>query len=281
MLKLQKKDIIYLRKLTHESISKCKDALIKSKGNVEEAVSLLKNTNFSINQNIDISNNEGIVMGCLNNNKNKGILLKINCLTDFVSRNSIFIDFVNKLKIHALYYDDLQNLLSSCFEDKVSIQDELLHLSNILGEYISLTGFQVLYSDIVYLYNHFGNKLSSLVGVVNNNINQDNLLLYDNICHNLCMQVAAMNPLFLRLEDIPKNFIQGQVDLITSNIINSKVMLERVINSIIQGKMNKIYKKIVLMEQIYIKDHSINIKQYINNKNCNIVITGFKRLSIR
>lgn len=282
MLKIDKNSIINLRKLTSVSILKCKAALLKCKGDFNKALYLLNNdinikcNNSFINKMTDSSLNEGLVIGKLNKNNTKGVLLKINCSTDFVSKNNIFLKTFNILLKKALNFNDLKTFLYSYFSDDITIIDHVNYISNILKEPINIGGFEIVQDSYVSLYNHYSNKLAVLVGF-DKITNEKHKIL----CQNISMQVAAMNPIFINKQDIPYEFLNKHIFSIKNNIMfKNKNTSSNIINNILEGKISKLYSKIVLLEQNYIKDSKLKIKDYLNMIDEKIKINIFKRLSI-
>ncbi|WP_212113360.1 translation elongation factor Ts [Candidatus Shikimatogenerans silvanidophilus] len=277
MIKIKIEDIIFLRKKTGLSILKCKEYLIKYKGNLEKAFNFFKKKNYLNDYNYNNYNNDnkifknGITLSKTNFNNNTGVILSILCETDFVAKNKQFISLSKEILNDILIYhekNEKNEFINSSIYKK--ILNKIIEKSIFFGEKIKISCFDVIKYPFISYYVHL-NKISCLVGF------SDYIDGIYDIGKNIAMQIAAMNPLFLDEKSVPKKLIKNEIKIIKKNFYKEK---KEKLDNIIKIKLYKFYEKNVLLNQKYIKDEKKTVFDYLKENFKNINIVYFKRFSI-
>lgn len=273
MYKVNINDIIKLREKTGVGIMDCKKALIVMKGNLEKAIEFLRKTskNKTYNQN-DHNITQGLLLSKVNSNNKKGIIIGINCETDFVAKNNLFIKLVYEIAEIALNCHNKNQLLSSSIR-QLSIKEILFEHMTIIGEKLTLNNIEILESYFVATYLHHRNKIASLVGLSSA---PDGVNI---IGKELAMQIVAMNPIALNEEEIPHYILEQEKEIIKEQerrFSKSVDLLEK----IVQGKFKKFICENTLICQKYIKNQKITIQNYLKQFNSYISITEYKRIAL-
>ncbi|CRX37297.1 / tsf / Elongation factor Ts /:172762 Forward [Candidatus Hepatoplasma crinochetorum] len=259
MKKINIEDIKKLREITSAGLMEVKKALDNAQGNFDKAIKWLRENGLAkAAKKADRIAAEGAIF--ILNIKNKIIILELNSETDFVAQNKFFLEFGNKLANYIadsnLKNNELENFKEKIF-DKEKISEKIAFLSAKLGEKINLRRFYVL--DLkdyqIGSYLHVNKKIGVIV--VAKNVDQD--LLKD-----IAMQIAAMNPEYLNLNEIPAAKKEEEYQIAKKDLKNTlenkpKEIQEKIIN----GRVNKILSDIVLEEQSFVKDNSKKIKQLL------------------
>jgi elongation factor Ts len=267
MYKITIKQINELRERTGFGIMDCKKSLILYNGNIEKAIDFIRSRGKKIYYK-KFDNYNGILITKLNKEKNKGVILGITCQTDFVSKNSNFINLVDECSKHSLDCYNKDQLLNTHI-NSLTIKEKLIEQSAILGEKLNLSVFEILEAPFVYSYTHHNNKLASLIGLSKR---------FPELGKNLSMQVAAMDPIALTKEEIPISIITREKEIIKTKICNINSTNNNIINKILNNKLNNFYNEKVLLYQSFIKDNKITVYEYINQ--FDVTITSYKRIKL-
>jgi len=271
MYKVSVNDILKLREKTGFGIMDCKKALIVMKGNFSKAIELLRKTSKNKTYNpSDIETTQGVIISKVNSNNKKGIIIGINCETDFVAKNDLFIKLANAIAEIALNCNNKDNILSYSIRNR-SIKEIIFEYMTIIGEKLTLNIFEKLESYFVAQYVHHGNKIAALVGLSSapNDVHI--------IGKELAMQVVAMNP--IGLKEIPYNILEQEQEILKEQerrFGKSEDLLEK----IVQGKLKKFICENTLICQKYIKNQKITVQDYLKDFNRKISITGYKRIAL-
>lgn len=250
-----------LRNKTNAKIIDCKEALIKSKGNIEEAIDIMKKEG-KINLYKKLKNKaiNGIIL--IKSNKNLEVIIEINCETDFVSKNIIFIKFCEKV-INTIIKKNIYdiNILKNEFKNDI---EKLIYT---FGENIIINRLGVLKDSYMDYYLH-----DKKIGVLVSSYNAPK-----NILKNIAMHIAASNPKYINVKDVPLDVINKekkiQLEILIKNKKN-KIFFER----IIKGKIKKFISNIVLSEQNFIFETSKKVKKVLSEYN--ILIKNFIRFEL-
>ena len=275
MTKITASEVNKLRKQTGAGMMDCKNALVEANGDFELAIDVLRKKGQKVaSKRSDRSASEGVVLSGVSEDKKFGAIVSVNCETDFVAKNEDFVAFTNDVLSIALAYkvktkEDLE-ILSI---DGVSIKDKLLEKTGVIGEKIEIGFYDFLNSDYVAFYIHHGNKLASLVSL---NISNDE---YFQLGRDLCMQVAAMNPMGLSDKDISKEILERELD-IAKESARKEGKPEQMIEKIAMGRLGKFFKENTLLKQAFIKDGKKSIEQHVKEINSDLNILGFKRFGL-
>jgi len=272
-LKITASDVNKLRQSTGAGMMDCKKALEESNGDFEKAVEILRKKGQKVAANrADRESAEGVVIAKVSSDNSYGVIISLNCETDFVAKNQDYIDLANELADHALNYKDLESFLDSDFNN-MKVSEKLLEQTGIIGEKIELGAFKYISAAFVGSYIHAGNKIASLTGLSEN---------FDNaaeVAKNVSMQIAAMNPIALNEDGVSKEVVEKEIE-IAKDQLRQEGKPEEMLENIAKGKMKKFFKENTLINQQYIKDSKQTISDYINSEHKGLDITVFARVSL-
>ncbi len=266
-------DVVKLRKATGAGMMDCKNALTDAEGNFDRAVEIIREKGKLVaSKRADRESSEGVVLAKVSEDKSFGAVLSLNCETDFVAKNENFIALTEKILNHAIAnkcanLDEVRALLM----DGRTIGEQVLEQTGIIGEKIELPFYACIAAANVVPYIHPGNKLATLVGystVIDFQAGRD-----------VAMQVAAMNPVAVDNSDVAPEIVEQEL-----KIAKEKFRLEgkpeNMLDKIAQGALNKFFKDSTLLNQDFVKDNKMTIRQYLNGVNKDVKVTTFIRFTL-
>ncbi|WP_185858354.1 translation elongation factor Ts [Blattabacterium cuenoti] len=260
-----------LRKITGIGIMDCKKALIDSNGNMDQAIcSLRKKGKKIVINHHSFGAKDGGLISSINRDNSCGSIIGISCETDFLSRNFEFLDFLSMLSEKSLLYNTKEDFLSSSYDEDHNVKEVILYKMDIFGEKLDLKIFEKINSPFVMNYTHFNNKIAVIVGF--------SYKISDVIAKNIAMHIAAMNPISIDENKFPNSLIKKEIEIIKHQVEKNKNS-EKIIKQVIQGKLKKFICNNTLINQKFIKNDKITIREYLNTFN-NLKINLFKRISI-
>ena len=275
MAKISANEVNKLRKSTGAGMMDCKKALEESLGNFELAIEILRKKGQKVAANrADRDSSEGVAIARVSSDRTIGIIISLNCETDFVAKNNTYIQLANKLADLALGFSTKENFLSSKFDDKLTVNEKLTEQTGVIGEKIEIGSFKLLKANYVGSYIHAGNKIASIVGL---SYKDDNA---EEVSKNIAMQVAAMNPIALDEHGVSKDILEKEIE-IAKDQLRQQGKPEAMLDNIVKGKIKRFLKDNTLVNQIFIKDNKINVSQYAFSINPKFSVTGFKRISLQ
>jgi elongation factor Ts len=275
MAKISATEVNKLRKSTGAGMMDCKKALEESSGNFELAIEILRKKGQKVAANrANRDSSEGVAIARVSSDKTMGIIISLNCETDFVAKNNTYIQLANKLADLALGYNTKESFLSSKFDDKLTVNEKLTEQTGVIGEKIEIGSFKFLEANYVGSYIHAGNKIASIVGL---SYKDDNA---EKVSKNIAMQVAAMNPIALDEHGVSKDILDKEIE-IAKDQLRQQGKPEAMLDNIVKGKIKRFLKDNTLVNQIFIKDNKINVSQYAFSINPKFSITGFERISLQ
>ena len=275
MAKISAEEVNKLRKSTGAGMMDCKKALEESSGNFELAIEILRKKGQKVAANrADRDSSEGVAIARVSSDRTMGIIISLNCETDFVAKNNTYIQLANKLADLALGFSTKESFLSSKFDDKLTVNEKLTEQTGVIGEKIEIGSFKFLEANYVGSYIHAGNKIASIVGL---SYKDDNA---EKVSKNIAMQVAAMNPIALDEHGVSKDILEKEIE-IAKDQLRQQGKPEAMLDNIVKGKIKRFLKDNTLVNQIFIKDNKINVSQYAFSINPKFSITGFERISLQ
>ncbi len=275
MAKISASEVNKLRKSTGAGMMDCKKALEESSGNFELAIEILRKKGQKVAANrADRDSSEGVAIARVSSDRTMGIIISLNCETDFVAKNNTYIQLANKLADLALGFSTKDSFLSSKFDDKLTVNEKLTEQTGVIGEKIEIGSFKFLEANYVGSYIHAGNKIASIVGL---SYKGDNA---EKVSKNIAMQVAAMNPIALDEHGVSKDILEKEIE-IAKDQLRQQGKPEAMLDNIVKGKIKRFLKDNTLVNQIFIKDNKINVSQYAFSINPKFSITGFQRISLQ
>lgn len=327
MANITAKQVNELRQLTGVGMMDCKKALVECDGDFEKAIDYLRQKGQKMAaKRADRDANEGCVLA--KSNGNYGAVIMVSCETDFVATNADFVAFTNSIIDNAMAQHltakeqvlDMElngRKVSDCITDQIAK----------IGEKIELAHFETLEAEAVYAYIHPGNRMASIISMSKAG--------YDEVGHNIAMQVVAMRPVALDANSVPQEVKDKELavaaektreeligkavdaalkkaginpahvdseDHMASNCAKGWITEEQVeqakkikaevaeqkaatlneaqIQQIANGRLNKFFKENTLVEQEYIMDGKMTVRQFIESTDKALACTGFKRLEL-
>jgi elongation factor Ts len=265
-----------LRKQTGAGMMDCKKALIETNGDADKAIDVLRKKGQKVAaKRADRDSLEGVVLSSISKDSTIGVMLSLNCETDFVAKNESFIALANSILLLAIEHksESIQDIKELSFKSGMTVYDKLIEQTGVIGEKIELNNYSIINAPHVSNYIHNGNKLSTLVGL---SMSTDDS---SQIGQNIAMQIAAMNPLALNESDISKEVIDKEIE-IGKDLAKKEGKPEQMLEKIALGRLKKFFKENTLLNQTYIQDSKKSVKQYLDDCNKDLDVVVFKRTSL-
>ena len=272
-----------LRKSTGAGFKDCSNALKEANGDLEKASEILRVKGIAkASKKMTRDAREGVIV--INGDLNKTSLIEINCETDFVAKNEDFINFAKELsEINNKCSSNLEKLNQSEMKNGKSVKSNLVALIAKIGEKITIGKIKTIADskskNFFYQHTVIKDNVSKLGVIVSIEINEINEKI-SNFGKQLAMHIAASNPISLEPEDIKKEIIEKEEELIAEELKNLGKP-EEIANKISLGKINKFKQDNSLMTQDWVMEPKKKIKDIINEINIpNLKIKEFIRIKI-
>lgn len=278
MMQISAADVQKLRKMTGAGMMDCKKALEEANGDYEKAMEIIrKKGQLVAAKRADREANEGVVLAKVDGTKSFGAMICLNCETDFVAKNQDFISLAEKILSLAIEKkpENLDALKNLPVEGK-TVADLVTEKIGIIGEKMELSYYDKIQAPYVIVYIHPGNKLASVVGF--NKAGSDMQIYKD-----IAMQVAAMNPVAVDKNDVPADKLAKEREIaIDQTKLDPKNAGKpaNIIEKIAEGKLEKFLKENTLLNQEFIKDSKLTVRQYLENSDKDLKVTGFIRFTL-
>lgn len=273
MAKITAAEVNKLRKTTGAGMMDCKNALVEAEGDFEKAIEILRKKGQKVAaKRADRDSSEGAVIAKVNDGQTEGVIVSLNCETDFVAKNESFVELANQLAELALGYDDKEAFMGADLNG-LSVQEKLMEQTGVIGEKIEIGGFEKLRAPFVGSYIHAGNKIATLVGLSEA---VDNAAT---VAKDVAMQAAAMNPVALNEEGVDQQTIDKEIE-IAKDQLRQEGKPEAMLDKIAQGKLKRFFKDNTLVNQDFIKDSKVSVAQYVKSAAPNLEVTGFARVAL-
>jgi len=241
-------DVNKLRKSTGAGIMDCKKALVEANGDFDLAIENLRKKGQKVAaKRADRDSSEGAVIAKVNDANDTGIIISLNCETDFVAKNESFVALANEIATIALSANTKDELLSSDFEN-MTVQEKLIEQTGVIGEKLEIGSFERISSEFVGSYIHAGNKIATIVGLSNS---------FDGaseVAKNVSMQAAAMNPVALDESGVSKDIIEKEIDTESFKINQSERKKYRKYEDLTEPKLIKEISKLEKSMQKFSKN---------------------------
>ena len=252
-----------LREMTGAGMLDCKKALEASNGNIEEAVTWLREKGISkAAKKASRIAAEGLVVAKIDGNK--AVIVEVNSETDFVAKNEKFQKLVDNIA-EAVLHNDVKTIDEACkltCEGK-TIDELIVENTATIGEKLSFRRFDVINksdSQVFGTYSHMGGKIVALTL-----LDSDEELAKD-----IAMQVAAMRPLYLDRDAVPADVLEKEKAILKEQAENEGLDPSK-IDMIVNGRVNKYYEEVCLVDQGFIKENKIKVGKYVDSKNSKVV----------
>lgn len=267
-------DVAKLRRVTLAGMLDCKKALEEADGNFDKAIEIIRKKGQAVaNKRADREAGEGVVLSKVSPDGKLGVMIVLNCETDFVAKNSDFIGFANKILDIALANNPLDlDALKALKMDGTTISEKVVEYIGIIGEKLDLSYFERIEAGYVQAYVHPGNRLATIAGFSKAGLD---IQVYKDVA----MQIAAMNPVALDRNDVKPEIIAQEIE-IGKDQARREGKPEEMLEKIAQGKLGKFFKESTLLNQEFIKDNKMTIREYLQSASKDLSVTEFKRFTL-
>jgi elongation factor Ts len=264
-----------LRQQTGAGMMDCKKALVESDGDFEKAVDFLRKKGQKVASNrADRDAKDGIVIAKISDDAKKGIVIMLNCETDFVAKSADFVKFASDI-LETAFKNKVKNLdeLNASQIEGRTISEKLMDIIGKTGEKCTLAHCEIIDAAKVIAYNHPGNRLATIVG-----FNKDGGTI-DAIGKDIAMQIAAMAPVAIDKDAVDSKIIEREIE-IGKEQARQEGKPEEMLEKIATGKLAKFFKENTLLNQEFIKDSKKTVAQYMAENDKDLQVVSFKRLML-
>jgi elongation factor Ts len=269
------KDVNKLRQMTGAGMMDCKKALVEADGDFDKAVEILRKKGQKISASrSDRETNEGTVFVKTSDDNKEGVMISLNCETDFVAKNEEFqsvgaaiLDIAFQNKPASL--DELLKLKMG----ELTVEEKLTELVGKIGEKIDIGAYETLAAEMVVSYVHAGSRLGVLVAL--ENVGGD----AEEAGRDVGMQIAAMKPVALDKDGVDQSTIDRELE-IGREQARAEGKPDNIIDKIAEGKLNKFFKENTLVNQAFVKDPGMTVAKYVDSVNKGMKVVAFKRVSV-
>ncbi|MFK7725407.1 elongation factor Ts [Clostridium sp. OF03-18AA] len=278
-----------LREMTGAGMMDCKKALAATDGDMDKAVEFLREKGLAgAEKKAGRIAAEGIVDTTMTADEKKAVIVEVNAETDFVAKNAKFQAYVAQVAAQALTTTaaDMDAFMDEKWaaDESLTVKEALSSQISIIGENMSIRRFKQVTEEngFVASYIHAGGRIGVLLDVQTDVVND----AVKEMAKNVCMQVAALNPKYTSRNEVSADFIEHEKSILMAQIQNDPKEAskpEKVIQGMIQGRINKEMKEICLLDQVYVKaeDGKQSVAQYVaqvaKESGANIELKSFVR----
>jgi len=279
-----------LRECTGAGMMECKRALSEAEGNLESAVDILRTRGLAaLAKKAGRATNEGTIAAYLTEDSKVGVLVEVNCETDFVGRNAEFTGFVASLAQHvaAKAPESVDELKDQVVMDRdITIEQQLGEMVGKLGENMGVARFfreEVSGTGAIATYVHGGGRIGVLVTYAFTKPETGDNAAFKTFSKDIAMQVAAATPMVTRREEVDADVLAHELSIYKAQAAESGKP-EAIQEKIAQGRLEKFFKEVALVEQQFVKNMDITVDQYTKETNKavddSIEIVGFVRFNL-
>ena len=278
-----------LREMTGAGMMDCKKALAATDGDMDKAVEFLREKGLAgAEKKAGRIAAEGIVATAMTDDEKKAVVVEVNAETDFVAKNAKFQAYVAQVAAQALTTTaaDMDTFMAEKWaaDETLTVKEALSSQISIIGENMNIRRFKQVVEEngVVVSYIHAGGRIGVLVDVETSVVND----AVKEMGKNIAMQIAALNPKYTSRDEVSAEFIEHEKSILMAQIQNDPKEAskpEKVIQGMIQGRINKEMKEICLLDQTYVKaeDGKQSVAQYVaqvaKENGANITVKGFVR----
>ncbi len=279
------KDVKELREKTGAGMMDCKKALTENNGDIEAAVDFLRQKGLAAAaKKATRIAAEGLISGAVEGNV--GVLVEVNCETDFVAKNDDFKGFVVSLANHLVGSSatDVDALKAEKFGTS-TLQETIQELTLKIGEKIDVRRFMkktLSGEGKIGSYVH-GGKIGVLVEVAADSAETAKKPEFAELVNDLCLHVAAADPKFLDASGIDEDYKAREAKIYEAQL-KEQGKPENMIENIIKGKLNKLSSEICLLEQKFVKNPDLSISKLVKEVEAKtggtITVKGFAKMNL-
>ena len=270
------KDVNTLRKMTGAGMMDCKKALTEANSDFDVAIDLLRKKGQKVSvSRAGRATSEGSIFVKTSEDNSEAVLIAFTCETDFVAKNDRFIALGNEIVASA--FASKVTSVSTLMNNKIgdlTIAEKIVELVGKIGEKLVVSEIIVIRGEAVVAYIHAGNKLGVLVelkGVTGIDVSR--------VGKDVGMQIAAMAPIAVDRDQVAQEVMDKELAIGREQAI-AEGKPENIVDKIAQGKLNKFFKENTLLNQPFIKNNSLTVRQYLESLTDNLTVAFFKRVVI-
>jgi elongation factor Ts len=214
------------------------------------------------------------VLAKTNGDNTFGVLVMVNCETDFVGKSEDFVNLVTGIANAALENKtETLEAVKALQLDGTTVEEQLSNMTGKTGEKLEFASYAAITAPVVSGYNHLGNKIGTLLGM---NKNADGAA---EVGHDVAMQIAAMNPVALNKESVPQSVVEKELE-IGKELARQEGKPEAMLDRIAEGRLGKFFKENTLMSQDFIKDSKKTVGAYLQETDKDLTVTKFFRFAL-
>jgi elongation factor Ts len=269
-------DINKLRQATGAGMMDCRKALTETGGDFEAAIDWLRKQGQKVAaKRSDREAKEGVVIAKTTADNKTGFIITISCETDFVSKNADFVAFAQGIsdaavKNNVKSADELNEVKINGAKVSDLINDKLASI----GEKIGIARFERVEAPYVASYIHGAYRMGVLVG-----FNKE----AGEAGKDIAMQIAAMNPVAVDANSVPADVVKREKDIVMEQMKQDPKMAgksEEMMSKIAEGKLNAFFKESTLTAQVFVKDNSKTVGDYLKSAGSDLKVIEFKRVAL-
>lgn len=260
--------------MTGAGMMDCKKALSEADGDFDRAVEILRKKGQQVSEKrADREANQGLILSRISDDHRKAVAMEINCETDFVARNEEFQSDAESF-LNVAFENDIDNVkdLIAAELDGLTIEKHLEEMVGKIGEKIEINNLVLVKTDgSLISYIHPGNQLGVLVEF-------DGEIKDEEIGKDVAMQVAAMKPLSVTRDGVDTSLVEKELEIAKDQLLNEGKP-EHIAEQAAKGKLRRFYEERVLLEQKFVKDNGVSVKEYLEQNGAPLV-KSFNRLQL-
>ena len=267
-------DVMRLRKATGAGMMDCKSALAEAEGDFNRATDIIREKGKLVaSKRADRAATEGVVLAKVNESKKSGAILVLNCETDFVAKNEAFVAFADKILDAAIANNAADiDAVKALVIDGRTVENLVIEQTGVIGEKLDLPYFAKLDAETVVAYIHPGNRLSTLVGFNQADVDAQ-------VTKDVAMQVAAMNPVAVDKANVPAEVVEKELE-IAKEKFRQEGKPEAMLDKISQGALEKFFKESTLLNQAFIKENKQTVSEFLKSQDKGLTVTNFFRYNL-
>ena len=253
-----------LRETTGAGMLDCKKALTETNGNMEEAITWLREKGISkaAKKQTRIAA-EGLAKAVFDGNK--AVIVEVNSETDFVAKNPEFTGLVEAIA-NAILNSGVKSM-EEAMKLEVNgntIENLIVDKTATIGEKLSFRRFELIEKEdnqVFGTYSHMGGKIVTLAVLEGTD---------EEVAKDVAMQIAAMRPLYLDKDSVPSERVEKERAILTEQAENEgldKIKLPMIVN----GRLNKFYEEVCLLDQGFVKENKMKVSKYVESKNMKVL----------
>jgi elongation factor Ts len=268
-------DVNKLRQETGAGMMDCKKALTETNGDFEAAKDYLRKKGAKIAAaRQDRDSNEGVVISRASADGKLGVIIELNCETDFVAKNADFVAFANAIADVAVKSKPATlEALNELTVDGQKISEAIIEKTGTIGEKIGVSKYELVTGEKVIAYIHGNYRLGVLVAL------SKNVADADAAGKDVAMQIAAMSPVAIDKDGVDATTIERELE-IAKEQTRAEGKPEAMVEKIAVGRLNKFYKDATLLNQEFVKDASKSVGQFLDSIDKGLTVTAFKRVAL-